>query len=74
MFETATLVQTGKVRDFPLILMGVDYWRPLHDALASTLLAHEAIAVEDAVGCIRECARRRFGIDVSRNVVRRRSL
>lgn len=85
MFETATLVQTGKVRDFPLILMGVDYWRPLHDALASTLLAHEAIAeedlqrlvmtddVEDAVGCIRECARRRFGFDVSRNVVRRRS-
>jgi uncharacterized protein (TIGR00730 family) len=86
MFETATLLQTGKIRDFPLILMGVDYWRPLHDAMASTLLAHEAIAeqdlqrlvmtddVEDAVGCILECARRRFGIDVSRNGVRRRGL
>lgn len=84
-FETATLVQTGKVRDFPLILMGVDYWKPLHDALATTLLAKNAIVEEDlrrlvmtddvgdAVDCIRECARRRFGVEVSREGVRRAS-
>ena len=85
-FETATLVQTGKVRDFPLILMGVDYWKPLHDALATTLLAKQAITEEDlrrlvmmddvgdAVDCIRECARRRFGVEVSREGVRRASV
>lgn len=84
-FETATLVQTGKVRDFPMILMGVDYWKPLHDALDATLLAEGAIGEEDlrrlvltddvsvAVDCIRECARRRFGVEVSPAGVRRAS-
>ena len=28
-FETATLVQTGKIRDFPIVLMGRDFWEPL---------------------------------------------
>jgi len=28
-FETATLVQTGKIQNFPLVLMGHDYWQPL---------------------------------------------
>jgi predicted Rossmann-fold nucleotide-binding protein len=31
MFETMTLIQTGKLRDFPIILMGKDYWKPLMD-------------------------------------------
>jgi len=30
-FETATLIQTGKIESFPVILMGVDYWRPLRE-------------------------------------------
>ena len=29
MFETMTLIQTGKLKIFPIILMGKDYWRPL---------------------------------------------
>lgn len=77
LFETATLVQTGKVQDFPMIMMGVEYWTPLRDALAQSLLRHGAIAdgdldrlvltddVEDVVHCIRECARRRFGLDIA---------
>lgn len=28
-FETATLIQTGKMRDFPVVIMGTDYWGPL---------------------------------------------
>jgi uncharacterized protein (TIGR00730 family) len=28
-FECATLIQTGKIRNFPLVLMGRDYWAPL---------------------------------------------
>lgn len=27
MFEALTLIQTGKLQNFPVILMGVDYWR-----------------------------------------------
>src|SRR5581483_5005060 len=28
-FETATLIQTGKIRGFPVVLMGKEYWAPL---------------------------------------------
>jgi uncharacterized protein (TIGR00730 family) len=31
MFETMTLIQTGKLKGFPIILMGKDYWQPLMD-------------------------------------------
>ncbi len=31
MFETMTLIQTGKLRGFPIVLMGKDYWQPLMD-------------------------------------------
>jgi uncharacterized protein (TIGR00730 family) len=31
MFETMTLIQTGKLRRFPIVLMGKDYWQPLMD-------------------------------------------
>ena len=33
LFEVATLIQTGKVQNFPVALMGTDYWRPLIDQL-----------------------------------------
>jgi uncharacterized protein (TIGR00730 family) len=31
MFEALTLIQTGKVRNFPIVLMGVTYWQELRD-------------------------------------------
>lgn len=31
MFETMTLIQTGKLKNFPIILMGRDFWQPLMD-------------------------------------------
>ncbi|MBS0203295.1 MAG: TIGR00730 family Rossman fold protein [Planctomycetes bacterium] len=46
-FEAATLIQTGKINQFPLIFVGTDYWRPLFEFLQSTLLAHGAISQED---------------------------
>ncbi|KFA93153.1 hypothetical protein Q664_10675 [Archangium violaceum Cb vi76] len=46
-FETAVLIQTGKIRGFPLVLMGRDYWQPLLDFLRGTMLAAGAIAEED---------------------------
>lgn len=33
MFETMTLIQTGKLNNFPIILMGKDFWQPLMDFL-----------------------------------------
>lgn len=35
MFEALTLIQTGKVSNFPVILMGTQYWKPLVDWLRS---------------------------------------
>lgn len=46
-FETVTLVQTGKIRNFPIILMGVSYWRPLLDYLRGTFLRLGTIAHGD---------------------------
>jgi uncharacterized protein (TIGR00730 family) len=46
-FETVTLVQTRKIRSFPLILMGIDYWAPLIDFLRDRLVPMGTIAKED---------------------------
>jgi uncharacterized protein (TIGR00730 family) len=29
LFETITLIQTGKVKNFPILLYGKDYWAPM---------------------------------------------
>src|SRR3712207_1080644 len=36
LFEAATLVQTGKIRHFPIILVGSDFWAPLKDWLQAS--------------------------------------
>jgi len=46
-FETLTLIQTDKIVDFPVILMGVDYWQPLVDWLRAKMVAEKTIGVED---------------------------
>jgi len=46
-FEAATLIQTGKVFNFPLIFVGVDYWQPLFDFLSNRVLAEHAIDKTD---------------------------
>lgn len=33
LFEAATLIQTGKISEFPVILMGKEYWQPVIDML-----------------------------------------
>ena len=46
-FETATLIQTGKIPRFPLIVMGRDYWEPLLGFLRGTMLPHGTVAAPD---------------------------
>lgn len=48
LFETATLVQTGKIRQFPIVLMGRDYWRPLMDFVQKDMIAAGTISDADA--------------------------
>ncbi|MDQ6695156.1 MAG: TIGR00730 family Rossman fold protein [Chloroflexota bacterium] len=47
LFEALTLVQTGKVRDFPLVLFGSDYWGGLIEWIKGPMLAERKIAPED---------------------------
>lgn len=47
MSEALTLIQTGKVYDFPIILMGKDYWQGFYDWVRGTLLANGAISEAD---------------------------
>ncbi len=46
-FEMATLVQTGKIREFPLILMGSEYWQPLIDHLRDVMIPQGTIDERD---------------------------
>jgi uncharacterized protein (TIGR00730 family) len=46
-FETATLIQTAKIKCFPLVLMGTDYWQPLRDFLARRMVPEGTILPAD---------------------------
>jgi uncharacterized protein (TIGR00730 family) len=47
LFEAITLIQTRKIKPFPVILVGRDYWKGLIDWIGQTLLKEKMIAVED---------------------------
>ncbi len=47
-FETATLVQTGKVLDFPIILMGSTYWAPLVHFVRNDMVAAGTLSADEA--------------------------
>ena len=46
-FETVTLVQTGKIREFPIVLVVRDFWEPLIEFLRTRPLAAGTIVRED---------------------------
>lgn len=46
-FECLTLIQTGKIQQFPLILMGADYWQPLLDFLRQKMVEEKTILAAD---------------------------
>jgi uncharacterized protein (TIGR00730 family) len=47
LFEALTLIQTGKVQNFPVVLFGRQYWAGLVEWLRATMLAEGKISPED---------------------------
>jgi len=47
LFESLTLIQTGKVLHFPVVLFEESYWRPLLDWIRGRLLVDGMISPED---------------------------
>jgi uncharacterized protein (TIGR00730 family) len=47
LFEALTLIQTGKIRDFPVVLFGSDYWRGMLDWIRETMLLEGKISPDD---------------------------
>jgi uncharacterized protein (TIGR00730 family) len=73
MFETMTLIQTGKLKGFPIVLMGKDFWQPLMDfvyqmAEAGTISPDDPEMifftddVEEAAAHLQRHAVRQFGL------------
>ncbi len=46
-FEALTLIQTGKVRDFPVVLFGTEYWGGMLEWIRGTMLKEGKISVDD---------------------------
>jgi hypothetical protein len=73
-FETATLIQTGKIQDFPLVLIGKEFWQPLLDFFHHRLIREGTIepadiqrllvtdSLEEAVAAIKTTALQRFSL------------
>jgi uncharacterized protein (TIGR00730 family) len=47
LFESLTLVQTRKIKRFPIVLFGSSYWKGLLDWIETTQLAERTISAED---------------------------
>jgi uncharacterized protein (TIGR00730 family) len=82
-FETATLIQTGKIKQFPIVFMGCEFWRPLLDFLRDRLLAAGTIdasdcarifvtdSAEEAVKSVTDIALHQFGLTYGPRAKRR---
>jgi uncharacterized protein (TIGR00730 family) len=47
LWEALTLIQTGKIIEFPVVLVGTDYWRGLVDWVGDRMLAEGNISPDD---------------------------
>jgi uncharacterized protein (TIGR00730 family) len=75
-FEAATLIQTRKISEFPVVVMGSDYWRPLFEMLRGTMVPAGTIEAadvdrivltdspEEAAALLATYARDRAGLDL----------
>lgn len=81
LFEALTLIQTGKIQNFPIVIMGMDYWRELvafieKMAAAGTIspadvhLIYATDSVDEAIAHIRDKAIAPFGLKVVTRIKR----
>jgi predicted Rossmann-fold nucleotide-binding protein len=82
-FEVATLIQTHKIFEFPLVLVGKEFWQPLIMFMRERLLAEKTIDVidcerilvtdspEEAVQLVTAIAMRQFGLTYGSRMKRR---
>jgi uncharacterized protein (TIGR00730 family) len=82
-FEVATLMQTQKIQDFPLVLMGREFWQPLLDFMAERLIARATIdradaarflitdSAAEAAHAVTDIAMRQFGLSYGPRLKRR---
>jgi uncharacterized protein (TIGR00730 family) len=73
-FEVATLIQTHKIQEFPLVLMDKQFWQPFLDFLRQRLIPQRTIdpgdaerllvtdSAEEAVRVVTDIAQRQFGL------------
>ena len=47
LFEALTLIQTGKIVEFPVILVGTDYWSEMIDWICDHMLSEGNISADD---------------------------
>ena len=47
LFEALTLIQTKRIKSFPVILMGSSFWGGIHDWLKKTLLKEKTLGEKD---------------------------
>ena len=73
MFEALTLIQTKKIQNFPIVLMGSEYWQPmiplLEAMMAAKTISSEDMklllftdSIEEAMAHIRKYAIEKFGL------------
>ncbi len=74
LFEIATLVQTGKMKGFPIVLAGTEYWAPLVNYLRDTMATEGTISTldvdrfiisddpEEIASLVAEAALKQFGL------------
>jgi len=72
--EAATLIQTNKIGDFPIVLVGAEFWKPLLDFMQGTLTREGTIdaadvdlffvtdSPEEAAAHVRDVGMKRFGL------------
>lgn len=83
MTEILTLIQCGKVHDFPVVLIGTEYWKGLIDFIRNTMLAYQTISPGDldlltltddpneAVEKVRDIGMKKFGLTYGPKIKRR---
>jgi uncharacterized protein (TIGR00730 family) len=75
LFEAITLIQTGKIKNFPIVIMGTEYWRELIDfigkmarlgmiSVSDSSLIFTTDSVEEAIAHIRTKTIEPFGLKV----------